>query len=359
MDKKKDRRVFEYPRADVFRVIAACFIVGIHIGPLTSINESLDFYVTYCIGRIGVPFFMVVTGYFALSAIHSEQSIRLNFIKLKKIQIKLLRIYIFATLLYMPATFYSVNIPNSIPKLLQQVIFDGTFYHLWYFPAVILGSFIVTILYCYCSGKITALVCVLLYIIGLFGDSYYGAIQSIPLLKNFYLAIFTVSSYTRNGIFFAPIFLWLGVWMAKRKTLQSQKQSMIGIVISICILLAEGGITRSLDFQRHNSMYFILPVVMYFIMSFLLSKKVESKENSQLYRQLREIAMWVYLLHPMVIIFVRGVAGVLKIKDRLVQNPFVLYVIVGSVSFFAAWVITKISVIVKYKIRRKGNRGID
>jgi surface polysaccharide O-acyltransferase-like enzyme len=356
---KRDKRVLEYPFADIFRLIAAAFIVGIHIGPLASVNESLDFYVTYCIGRIGVPFFMMVTGYFALSTINKEKSIRFNLLALRKLEMKFIKIYIFATLLYLPATFYSMNIPKGVPKLLQQIIFDGTFYHLWYFPAVILGCFLVTVLYYYTSEKITTLVCVLFYIIGLFGDSYYGAIQSIPVLKNFYSVIFTFSSYTRNGIFFAPIFLWLGVWMTKRKELPSQKTSMIGMIISICLLLVEGGITRSLDFQKHNSMYVILPIVMYFMLSFLLSKKVEGKEKSRLYRQVREIALLVYLLHPLVIIFVRGVAGVLKIKDKLVENTLMLYVIVCSVSFFAAWVITNLSAIVKYKIRRKGNRGVD
>lgn len=356
---KKDRKVLEYPFADIFRLIAAAFIVGIHIGPLASINESLDFYVTYCVGRIGVPFFMMATGYFSLSAISKEKSIRFNLLTLRKLELKFIKIYIFATLLYLPATFYSMNIPKSVPKLLQQIIFDGTFYHLWYFPAVILGCLLVTVLYYYVSEKITTSVCMIFYIIGLFGDSYYGAIQSIPLLKNFYSVVFSFSSYTRNGIFFAPIFLWLGVWMAKRKTLQSQKTSSIGILLCISVLLVEGGITRSLNFQKHNSMYFILPIAMYFVLSFLLSKKEEGKAKSLLYRQLREIAMWVYLLHPLVIIFIRGVAGVLNIKDKLVENTFMLYVLVCSVSFFVAWVITNLVAIVKFKIRRKGNRGVD
>lgn len=358
MNKKTNRKILEYPRVDIFRLLAACFIVAIHIGPLTSINESLDYYITYCIGRIGVPFFMMVTGYFTFSFLHTEQSIGWNLSKLKKVEIKFVKIYLFATLLYLPVSFYSGNLPTSIPKLLQQIVFDGTFYHLWYFPAVMLGGFFVTILYYYCKEKVTTLLCVILYLIGLFGDSYYGVIQSFPILNHFYAVIFTFSSYTRNGIFFAPMFLWLGICMAKRKNLPSPQINIIGMIISISILLIEGGITRSLGFQKHNSMYVTLPIVMYFILSFLLSKKVEETDKSWMYKQMRTIAMWIYLLHPMVIIFIRGVAGVLKKKDMLVQNSIVMYGVVCVVSFIVAWLMTNLSTMIKYEIKRKGNRGI-
>ena len=42
------------------------------------------------------------------------------------------------------------------------------------------------------------------------GDSYYGFAARVPFLKAFYEGLFTVSSYTRNGLFFAPLFLLLG-----------------------------------------------------------------------------------------------------------------------------------------------------
>ena len=43
--------------------------------------------------------------------------------------------------------------------------------------------------------------------IGVFGDSYYGLIENVPLLRSLYTGIFYISSYTRNGIFFAPIYI--------------------------------------------------------------------------------------------------------------------------------------------------------
>ena len=54
----------------------------------------------------------------------------------------------------------------------------------------------------------------ILYLIGLFGDSYYGITEKISGLNSFYQFVFQVSDYTRNGVFFAPLFFILGGFIA-------------------------------------------------------------------------------------------------------------------------------------------------
>ena len=56
-----------YAAIDNFRLIAALLIVAIHTGPLESFSGTADFLVTYCAGRIAVPFFLMVTGFFVLA----------------------------------------------------------------------------------------------------------------------------------------------------------------------------------------------------------------------------------------------------------------------------------------------------
>lgn len=353
MNKKEKRKQYEYPWIDIFRIIAACFIVGIHVGPLASINETLDYFIFYCIGRIGVPFFMIVTGYFALSRLRQKSSVGQNLNKIKRTQLKLLMFYIFATLLYLPATVYSMNFPTSIAKLLQQIVFDGTFYHLWYFPAVMIGLIIVITLYRFLPRKVITVICLLLYIIGVFGDSYYRAIESIPFLSKFYSVIFFFSTYTRNGIFFAPIFLWMGLLLAKKKEMVLKKSTFIGLVVGLVSLLIEGGVTRMLHLQRHNSMYFSLLIVMYYLMIILLSNKIDMAKNHKKYRMFREISMWVYILHPMMIIVLRAIGGVLRIKEQLTQNPLLFYILVSFLSFLASLIMVQCKHFLM--VRRKGN----
>lgn len=59
-------------------------------------------------------------------------------------------------------------------------------------------------------------VAAVLYLVGLFGDSYYGIVGRLPVVKKFYDLLFQLFDYTRNGIFFAPIFLMLGGYMPNK-----------------------------------------------------------------------------------------------------------------------------------------------
>ncbi len=113
------------------------------------------------------------------------------------------------TAIYIPISVYSGNMPHSIMELMKQLLFDGTFYHLWYFPAAIIGCILLA---CLTKKSILAAVyfSIIAYVIGIFGDSYYGIIENVPFLHTLYNGIFLVSSYTRNGIFFAQFIFCLG-----------------------------------------------------------------------------------------------------------------------------------------------------
>ena len=118
---------------DYFRIIAALFIVAIHIGPLSSFNATADFLFTYCLGRVAVPFFLMTTGYFVLSSsVKRPKSLQKN---LKKVTL----LYVFSTLVYLPINLYSDKIVWNLNIIAKDVLFDGTFYHLWYLPASIIG----------------------------------------------------------------------------------------------------------------------------------------------------------------------------------------------------------------------------
>ena len=42
---------------DKFRLVAALLVIAIHTAPFASVDESLDYVLTYGVGRIAVPFF--------------------------------------------------------------------------------------------------------------------------------------------------------------------------------------------------------------------------------------------------------------------------------------------------------------
>ncbi|WP_205410314.1 hypothetical protein [Gracilibacillus timonensis] len=51
---------------DFFRLISAFLVVAIHTSPLYAINETANFVFTRIIGRVAVPFFIMVTWVFSI-----------------------------------------------------------------------------------------------------------------------------------------------------------------------------------------------------------------------------------------------------------------------------------------------------
>ena len=100
-------------------------------------NEDIDLLFTRGLCRLAVPFFFVTSGFFLIRK-YTENSYYL--IQFEK---KLCFLYFISILIYLPINLYSgyFNV-FSLPAFLQDIFFDGTFYHLWYFPSCILGSLI-------------------------------------------------------------------------------------------------------------------------------------------------------------------------------------------------------------------------
>ena len=57
-----------YAGVDYFRIVAAVMVIGIHTAPFSGISKAFDFLLTYCAGRVAVPFFFMTTGYFVLGS---------------------------------------------------------------------------------------------------------------------------------------------------------------------------------------------------------------------------------------------------------------------------------------------------
>lgn len=272
---------------DYAKLIAAFVVIAIHTSPLEEINKNLNYYIVYVIGRIAVPLFFMITGYFTLGEILYSTE------KLKKYLIHISGLYIFSIILYIPINLYKGIRKPSLIDAFKVLLFDGTMYHLWYFPAVIIGIIILYLLIKKFDIKKSMLICVGLYIIGVLGDNYYGLAIKIPFLEKFYSLIFDLSTYTRNGIFFAPIFLLLG-YLIKRGT-RIDRYAGRKFIVSIMFLLLEGTIVYLFQWQKHNALYFSLPLCGWYL--FLLLLKGENRKT----KILSDLSMYIYIIHVWVI----------------------------------------------------------
>lgn len=305
---------------EYFRVTAAFLVVAIHCSPLLTYSETADFIFTRVLARAAVPFFFMVTGYFVISKPEKTRKF------LKKTGI----IYLASILLYLPLNLYAGNFEGLTPgAALTQLLFEGTFYHLWYLPAALLGVLVASLL---ARSRAGLGIAGAMYLLGLLGDSYWGLVSGVPVASDVYNVIFSVAGYTRNGLFFAPLFLLLGAAM-RGDRLPGRGVSAAGLAAAFALMLAEALLLRRLGWQRHDSMYVFLPAVMYFLFALLLIPR------GRTVGWLAPFSLLVYILHPWVIVLVRGAARVAGLWGLFVENSVGHYLAVCLGSAAAAAVI--------------------
>ena len=318
---------------DAFRVAAAFFVVAIHVSPLQTIDATADFIFTRVAARVAVPFFLMMSGCFL--AMREDGGDRLYFRSfLKKAAI----LYIASIVIYLPLNCYTGYFDRPPLQMLKDILFNGTFYHLWYMPAVLLGALIVIPLQRRFGRRFTLAAAAVLYAFGLGGDSYYGLASRIPVLKAFYDVVFSISDYTRNGVFMAPVFITLGALFAGKNMRRSARPLWIyaaGLAVSAALLVAEALWLHGMGVQRHDSMYVMLPPCMYFLFALLVS--LDGKGS----KALRTGAMAVYIIHPWAIVLVRGFAKLTGTVGLLVEDQLMLYILVCAVSAAAAAVFVR------------------
>lgn len=311
-----------YVGIDYFRVIAAFLVVAIHTSPLADVNGTADFMLTRILARIAVSFFFMTSGFFLITRYHYNADRLKNFIRNTAV------IYGISILLYLPVNLYNgyFKMEHLLPNMIKDLFFDGTLYHLWYLPASIMGAvlswYAVKMLGLYRALAVT----LVLYVFGLLGDSYYGIVEKIPLLQEIYTAFFEISEYTRNGIFFAPVFFVLGGIAAERRTRFSMKVYCAGFLFFLVLMFVEGMVLHTFFWQRHDSMYlFLLPCVYY---GFLSLTFFRGKRK----RLLRTSALFLYLFHPMVIVVLRMFAKITGTQKFFIEKHMVHFLTVSVVT---------------------------
>ncbi len=322
------RRAQAYRGIDAFRLVAAWMVIAIHTAPLNDLSPTADLILTRIVARIAVPFFFMTSGFFLFGSCSDRWVAVKAFIK------KTALIDLAAMALYLPINLYSGSFsePGFLPHLVRDVLLDGTLYHLWYLPASMAGVLIAYgLIRRFGYGRALA-AAALLYAIGLLGDSYYGLAYRVPALRAVYSAWFEVSPYTRNGLFFAPVFIVMGAMLAARGNARLPRPSYAwaGFALTLAVMTGEGLLLSGLGLPKHDSMYLALLPCVYCLFCALLSIRGPRLPL------VRSASLALYLIHPMVIVLVRFAARPLGLTALLVDNNLVHFFLVASLSLAAA-----------------------
>lgn len=322
-----------YGGIDAVKLIAALLVVAIHTGPLLTYGDYPDFLVTGILARLAVPLFFMASGYLFFRKLKGH--VRKDRRALSKYGVRIAALYAIAIVIYLPLNVYKGDFAAGVTagSLLRDVAVDGTFYHLWYLPALWLGIHLVYFLHKKLPLGGVLAVAFALYAVGLLGDSYYGLAIRSELLKGMFDWLFLWFDYTRNGLFFAPIYLALGLWAARSPVPSGVRGRALPLlfVLSLAALYAEGMLLRGAELPRHDSMYVMLlpAVATLFLLALRWKVRVGPRAGS--------VSQWLYLLHPAAIVAVRGLAGAAGLDWLLVDYSLMHYAAVCAVSLAAAW----------------------
>lgn len=135
----------DFKGLDFFKFIMAIFVVAIHTHPFEEINDKMFTQVWDLVVTIAVPYFFIASGFLLFSKINKEQDKNFQLDKVKQYTIRIIKLYIYWTLIYLPITiWYFVTNDNSFFRNTLEFI-KGVFilgenfysWPLWYLLSII------------------------------------------------------------------------------------------------------------------------------------------------------------------------------------------------------------------------------
>lgn len=293
-----------YYAIDIAKLISALFVVCIHTGPLLDINKDANFVLVQILARLAVPFFFVASGFLFFRKIDfkREWNDYENIKALRHYVGRLCKVYIIWTILYLPFTYLILRQGDgltltSLLRYVRDFFFNGSFYHLWFLPALMVSVPLVYLLISKWSMKVAMYTGCILYIIGM-GVNVYGALlNKIPLVHEAVQGYLAVFSTARNGIFFGIIFVGLGAFFAKRRIYLKNYHIVIGLLFSLLCLFVECFLLRKHGFMKDlTSMYIMLIPCLFFL--FLSLLRIHTKAHPAC-RTMRALSLLLYVTHVM------------------------------------------------------------
>lgn len=283
---------------DLIKYAAAILIICFHCERVIQ-DPTIHHLFKNVLCRIAVPFFFISSSYFVRRGQNGSPGY------LKRYLQSSIKSYLFWSLIYLPIGFmwiqenYSLGAKLYPLALLAGLVYTGTYYHLWYIPAMIFGIIIAQWLI---KKKGYIPLFVLTFIFYLFGslETYYGYISN-DQLKLFFDQYMNVFITTRNGLFFALVFVVIGyfLWDYQEKIAGFQKYFGLLVILSGILLVGEGLIVYSNMGLDKNFMWSLIPFTTVF---FCWSLTLRMDRNID-FRRLRDLGKYYFFIHPLCILW--------------------------------------------------------
>jgi len=187
---------------DLVRLIAAATVVMNHC--FIEENGFMNHFGSEMLARWSVGFFFMISGFF----------MKKGFKDIVKYCVRIFILYVIWTVMY--ALFLGLNIWNPWDMFIS--LRNGIIMPFWYFPTLISCILTVWIVnYITKSPKITVVVCGLLYIVAIMGDTFIRVAPIGNFMDTYFYPVFEriVGTHdTRDGIFNGSFFISIGLLLS-------------------------------------------------------------------------------------------------------------------------------------------------
>ena len=125
------------------------------------------------------------------------------------------------------------------------------------------------------------------------GDSYYGLSITFPDLSTFKTTLFQFINTTRNGVFFAPLFIYTGIIIKKLQPNFKKHTLFVSLLFTLILSFVEIFFLRNQGWARdYNLTFLIYPLSVF---SFLISLKIKVSFNTDRFKSMATTLFYIHI----------------------------------------------------------------
>ncbi len=331
-----------HPLVDVARFLCAFFVILIHTKFFGTAWPTGDSLLIGILCRVAVPFFFICNGFFIFRNLDYDQ---LTFFALKRPLLKLIRLYIVWTLIYLPYwLFVEIRGGSDALGILKAFLLNffwfGSYPVLWYLLATIIGVLLI-----YLFSKIKAKPWVILaaggslfffYSLMTIYAFFFGQNPVVSDIKSF------LDTYFGGDLsvwFVGLFFIGGGLCIAYYKPQLSKMRLLIVFFVAASLMVAEGVallLNNHLSGFSHSLTMALFAFVLFVV---LIAGGQNLNANT---RSIRQMSGSIYFSHTA---FNLAVWQLLKSME-LIEKPFTMmirFLLVSTLSCLLSFILLRLS----------------
>ncbi|MBO0410172.1 acyltransferase [Enterococcus hulanensis] len=329
------KRLDNFKMVDIIKYLSAFLVICIHCNPIVK-DPHLNYFIKQFICRTAVPFFFVSSAFFVRRGMQYKPAYLKHYLK------NLGKSYIIWSIVFIPIGVDWINqnlrlSHNMLPlALVFGLIHVGTYYHLWYIPALLLSLLGVAKALNYFSYKTLLFISTLLYLFGSL-ETYYGY-MSKGWLKTFFDLIIQIFFTTRSGFLFGMVFVVIGfIIYDYQEQLQKFLEYVPAFTIySAFLLIGEVVCLYHVEKLDMNFLLMLLPFT-FFAFLWSISHSHDIRFDT---KKIRDLSKYYYFIHPVCIVIIEEIGK--AFRAPLISSGMISFVLICMFTHIVSSVIIQI-----------------